>query len=175
MEKIKIAQIGTSAHSHGKFIFNSLKKQNDVFEIVGYCMPENEKEKFPMQFEMFNEYKELTIDEIINNKDITAVAIETEEIYLTKYAIMMAKAGKHIHMEKPGGKSLKEFKTLVNIVKENNLVFHLGYMYRFNPEISKLFKEVKDGDFGEIISIEAQMNCIHPKEMRDWLKVLPGA
>jgi len=31
------------------------------------------------------------------------LVIETEEIYLTKYALMVAEAGKHLHMEKPGG------------------------------------------------------------------------
>lgn len=57
MRKIKIAQIGTSANSHGNMIFNSLKKQNDIFEIVGYCMPENEEEKFPEHVKIFEEYK----------------------------------------------------------------------------------------------------------------------
>ena len=47
MKKIKIAQIGTSHNSHGSSIFNSLKKQSDLFEIVGYALPENEREKFP--------------------------------------------------------------------------------------------------------------------------------
>ena len=47
MRKIKIAQIGTSRNSHGNEIFNTLKKQSDIFEIVGYAFPENEKEKFP--------------------------------------------------------------------------------------------------------------------------------
>jgi hypothetical protein len=43
MRKIKIAQIGTSLYSHGSDIFKSLTKQKDVFEVIGYALPENEK------------------------------------------------------------------------------------------------------------------------------------
>ena len=47
MKKIRIAQIGTSKYSHGNEIFATLTKFPDVFEIVGYAMPEGEREKVP--------------------------------------------------------------------------------------------------------------------------------
>ena len=53
MKKIKIAQIGTSRFSHGVSIWRSLRKQSDVFEVVGYALPEGEREKFP---EWANDY-----------------------------------------------------------------------------------------------------------------------
>lgn len=43
MRKIRIAQIGTSFNSHGSDIFSCLKKQKDIFEVVGYAFPENER------------------------------------------------------------------------------------------------------------------------------------
>jgi hypothetical protein len=43
MEKIKVAQIGTSKNSHGNNIWDALKMMADVFEIVGYAFPENER------------------------------------------------------------------------------------------------------------------------------------
>ena len=49
MKKVKVAQIGTSKNSHGNHIWNSLLKQTDLFEVVGYAFPENEREKFPEQ------------------------------------------------------------------------------------------------------------------------------
>ena len=169
MRKIKIAQIGTSQNSHGNMIWSSLKKQSDIFEIVGFAMPENERDKFPNNMAGFEGYNELTVDEILNNPEIEAVAIETEEKYLTKYALMAAEKAKHIHMEKPGGTVLADFEKLFAIVKNNETVFHTGYMYRYNPYITELMTEIKNGELGEIISVEAQMNCVHPKELRDWL------
>lgn len=169
MRKIKIAQIGTSQNSHGNMIWSSLKKQSDIFEIVGFAMPENERDKFPNNMAGFEGYNELTVDEILNNPEIEAVAIETEEKYLTKYALMAAEKAKHIHMEKPGGTVLADFEKLIAIVKNNETVFHTGYMYRYNPYITELMTEIKNGELGEIISVEAQMNCVHSKELRDWL------
>ncbi|MBO7208770.1 MAG: Gfo/Idh/MocA family oxidoreductase [Clostridia bacterium] len=174
MNKIKVAQIGTSVNSHGNVIFNALKKNSDVFEIVGYALPENEREKFPQNMEMFEGYKELTVDEIVNNPEIDAVVIETEEIYLTKYAQIVANHKKHIHMEKPGGTDFAEFQKLIETVKGNNTVFHVGYMYRYNPYVKELKEQIKNGELGDIISVEAQMNCIHPKEVRQWLSTFKG-
>lgn len=174
MKKIKTAQIGTSKNSHGNHIFNSLKKNDDIFEIVGYVMPENEREKFPDHIKIFEGYKELTLEEVLNNPDIEAVTVETEEIYLTKYATLAAQHNKHIHMEKPGGTDLEAFENMIKASKESGKVFHTGYMYRYNPYITELKEQIKNGELGEIISVEAQMNCILPKEARQWLENFSG-
>ena len=175
MKKIKIAQIGMNGNSHGPDIFNTLKKFPEIFEIVGYVLPENERGRLDNnRMAAFEGYKELTLDEVLNNSEIEAVTIETDEIYTAKYALMAAKAGKHIHMEKPGGTSLAEFEELIAEVKKGGKVFHTGYMYRYNPYVIEILKKVKSGELGEIISVEAQMNCIHPKEKRQWLEAFPG-
>lgn len=174
MKKIKIAQIGTNTYSHANAIFGSLEKQSDIFEFVGYVFPENERERIPKKAKAFQDYKELTLEEVLNNPEIEAVAIETDEIYLTKYALLAAKAGKHIHMEKPGGVDLAAFEELIQTMKQTGKVFHTGYMYRYNPYIMDLLERIRGGELGEIISVEAQMNCIHNDAMRQWLKALPG-
>ncbi len=174
MRKVKIAQIGTSVNSHGNQIWSSLLKQKDIFEVVGYAFPENEREKFPDYAKAFSEYPEMTVEEILNDPEIEAVTIETEEIYLTKYAIMAARAGKHIHMEKPGGVSLSDFRELISVMKKTGKVFHTGYMYRYNPYVIDLLGRIEKGELGEILSVEAQMNCTHPKTNRQWLENFPG-
>jgi len=174
MKKIRIAQIGTSVNSHGHNIWGSLIKQDDIFEVVGYALPENEKEKFPTRADKFGEYREMTVEEILSDPTIEAVAVETEEIYLTKYALMVAKAGKHLHMEKPGGTDLSAFEELVATLRAKDLVFSTGYMYRFNPKISEMLDRAKKGEFGKIYSVEAHMNCTHTPEVRQWLENFPG-
>ena len=174
MRKVKIAQIGTSVNSHGNDIFNSLKRNSDIFEIVGVAFPENEREKFPERMVSFEGYKELTVEEILNDPEIEAVAVETEEVNLTKYALMAAEHKKHIHMEKPGGREPLDFEKLIQTVKRNKTVFHTGYMYRYNPYVMELKQQIKNGELGDIISVETQMNCIHPKEVREWLSNFPG-
>ncbi len=176
MKKIKVAQIGTSRYSHGNFIWGSLIKQRDIFDVAGYAFPEKEREKFPDIMDVFDGYREMTAEEILADPTIVAVTIETEERYLAKYALMAAKAGKHIHLEKPGFTDPADFEALVQVVKEKNLVLHLGYMYRYNPTLQALMARVKEGELGDVISVEAQMNGIYPPtaEARQWLSCLPG-
>ena len=174
MKKIKIAQIGTSKNSHGFQIWESLKKQSDIFEIVGYALPENEREKYPSKMKYFEGHREMTVEEILSAPEIEAVVVETEEIYLTKYALMVAKAGKHLHMEKPGGLVLSDFEELIRILKEKNLVFSTGYVYRFNPKIKEALQKIKSGELGKIYSVEAHMSCKHSPDIRKWLEVFPG-
>lgn len=174
MKKIKIAQIGTSENSHGSPIWCRLLRLSDDFEVVGYALPESEREKFPKQMKYFDGYREMTVDEILNDPEIEAVVVETEEIYLTKYARMVADAGKHLHMEKPGSPDLVAFRALVARLKEKKLAFSLGYMYRFNPSIREAIERVRRGELGEIYAVEAHMDCIHPVPVRKWLANFPG-
>jgi len=174
MKKIKIAQIGTSGNSHGSAIFKNLTEQSDVFEIVGYCLPENERELFPKRAKYFDGYREMTVEEILADPEIEAVTVETEEIYLTKYALMVAKAGKHLHMEKPGSPDLEGFEELIRTVKEKNIAFSMGYMYRFNPVFKQALERIRRGELGEIFSVEAHMDCFYPDKKRQWLSTFPG-
>lgn len=174
MKKIKVAQIGTSVNSHGNSIWKRLNRNDDLFEVVGYAFPENEREKFPGQMGLFEGHREMTVEEILNDPEIEAVAVETEEIYLTKYALMVAKAGKHLHMEKPGGVELADFEELIRILKEKHLAFSTGYMYRFNPKVQEALAKVRNGELGEIYSVEAHMNCTADIEVRQWLEYFPG-
>lgn len=171
---IKIAQIGLNTFSHSNEVLHGLKTMREHFDLVGYVLPENERERLSHKLYVLGDCKELTLDEVLNNPEIEAVSIETDEVNLTKYALMAARAGKHIHMEKPGGLSLSDFEELVSIMRKTGKVFHTGYMYRYNPYIKELLKQVKNGELGEIISVEAQMNCIHPATTRQWLESLPG-
>ena len=174
MRKIKIAQIGINTHSHSNEIFGSICKQSDIFEVVGFVLPENERKRIPHKLIALEKYKELSLDEVLNDPEIEAVTIETDEIYLTKYALLAAKAGKHIHMEKPGGVILADFEELISIIKNTGKVFHTGYMYRYNPFIQELMHKIECGELGKIISIEAQMSCSHPISTRQWLENLPA-
>ena len=174
MKKIRIAQIGINEYSHGRDIFNTLKALPDEYEIVGYALVEDEKEKFSHILSVFDGYPELTLDQILNDPTIEAVTVETEEIHLTKYARLAAEHGKHIHMEKPGGTCLVEFEKMLQAVEQGGKTFHVGYMYRYNPAVIDLLAKIKRGDLGKIICVEGSMDCRHPQKTRDWLKTFEG-
>ena len=180
MRKIKIAQIGTG-HDHAADAIQTLKllDKAGVYELVGYCIvPEDSGNTLANSYEtnkdFYKDVKQMSLEEILNFKGLEAVAIETEDRALTKYALMAAQKGFHIQMDKPGGIDGDEFDRLIDAVESKKLVLHTGYMYRYNPAVLKLKQDIADGKLGDIISVEAQMNCNHGIEKRNWLKAYPG-
>ena len=174
MRKIKIAQIGVNRYSHGGEVFYTLTQLPDIFEVVGYAFVEDEKETCQKHFDKFEGYREMTLDEILNDPTIEAVTVETDEIHLIKYAQMAAEHGKHIHMEKPGSQDLEAFEKLIDTIKKNGKTFHIGYMYRYNPYVSDVINRAKSGELGEIFSVEAHMSRTDKQEVREWLSSFKG-
>ena len=173
MEKVKIAVIGFG-HDHAVFILNSLRKQNSIFDVAGIYLPEEEERRFAHKLESVAEVPRLSLEQILNDPSIRAVAVESEEKRLTAFALAAAAHGKHIHLDKPGGPKPEEFEELVAACRAKHLILHMGYMYRYNPQIQKLVRDVKDGELGTVISVEAQMNCLHTPQKRQWLGGYPG-
>ncbi len=176
MKKIRVIQIGIG-HDHAMDVLDSMVAMSDVFEVVALGLPESEFADFKDKIKICKEKMGITavsVCEALKAENIDAAVIETEEENLCKFALLAAENGLHIHMDKPGCADALEFEQLIRALKEKNLVFSTGYMYRFNPEIMKVFEAVENGEFGEIYSIEAQMNCEQSLDKRKWLKKLPG-
>lgn len=174
MKKIRVAQIGLNRYSHGGDIFRTMKSMPDLFEIVGIAFVEDELETCRDQLWRVEGYPELTVEEILSDPTIDAVTVETDEIHLLKYAQMVADAGKHIHMEKPGSQCLADFERLIETVKRNKTVLHIGYMYRYNNYIANAIQKARAGEFGEVFSVEAHMSRWDNDVCREWLSTFKG-
>lgn len=178
MKKIKIAQIGTG-HDHAVCAYKTLNNMSEIFDFVGFAVvPEDyenvSRASYEGNKEQYDQSKLMTVEEILNYPDLDAVCIETEDRVLTKYSLLAAEKGLNIQMDKPGGVDDKDFDKLIDTVKEKNLVFGTGYMYRYNPAVLKIKEDIKKGKFGEIYAVEAQMNCYHLPDKREWLGNYPG-
>lgn len=169
MKKIKIAQIGT-AHDHALQNFNSLLRQTEIFDVVGYARVEQED---GFAFEHLKD-KEISLDALFSIPDLEAVTIETFDLSLVKYAQAAAEHGVHVFMDKPGSQSCEDFEKMLATLKRKGKVFSIGYMYRFNQGIQEALLEVRQGKFGEVYSVEAQMSCDHTIEKRRWLDKFQG-
>ena len=174
MRKIRIAQIGMNRYSHAPDVFDTLRRMPEIFEIVGYALVEDERETCAHKLHHFDGYPELTLEEILNDPTIEAVAVETDEIHLTKYAQMAVEHGKHVHMEKPGSQNLADFERLIETARRVGKTFHIGYMYRYNPFIADAIERAKNGEFGRIYSVEAHMSRTDEKETREWFGSFKG-
>ena len=171
MKKIKIGQIGIG-HNHGEAKMKAARKFPELFEIVGYA-EENERwiEKRGAN-KGYEGLPRMSVEEVIAKSD--AILVESDVWDLTKYAKMCVDAGKHMHMDKPASGTLEEYKYVLDTAKEKNLVVQLGYMYRYNPAVLECFEHIKNGDIGEIYSINAEMSTFHKPEYKKWLTNFGG-
>ena len=171
MKKIKIGQIGIG-HNHGEAKMKAARKFPELFEIVGYA-EENERwiEKRGAN-KGYEGLPRMSVEEVIARSD--AILVESDVWDLTKYARLCVDAGKHMHMDKPASGTLEEYKYVLDTAKEKNLVVQLGYMYRYNPAILQCFEHIKNGDIGEIYSINAEMSTFHKPEYKKWLTNFGG-
>ena len=174
MNRLKVIQIG-GEHDHAPAALDSLRRQSDIFDLVGYVIPEEDASgQFESTKAAYDGVRRMTLEEALATPGLQGAVIETSEKLLTKYARIAAEHGLSVQMDKPGGDVYDEYQSLMKYVRDRRLVFSLGYMYRYNPAVQKLFEIKNSGELGDIISVEAQMNCIHKPQKRDWLKQYRG-
>ena len=174
MKKLRVVQIGTE-HDHAGEAMMTLKRLPDLFELVGFCMPEEDTTcVFEKNRERYEGVPKLSLEEVFADRTLDAAVIETSDYLLTRYAKKALDAGLHVEMDKPGGMDQAEFEEMVDTAGRRGLALQLGYMYRFNPAILELYDRVARGELGEILYINAEMNCWHRAPKRQWLADYPG-
>ena len=75
----------------------------------------------------------LSRDQILNEKSIQVVAVESAVKDHSAHALLVLQAGKHVHVEKPPADDLNAFKSLVTEAEKRQLLLQVGYMWRYNP------------------------------------------
>jgi myo-inositol 2-dehydrogenase/D-chiro-inositol 1-dehydrogenase len=92
--------------------------------------------------------------DILANPAIEVVYISTTP-EPTHYPIARdcLRAGKHVLLEKPIALELWEADDLINISRQNNLKFTIGYSQRFNPKIAYAKKKIADGTLGKVVNV----------------------
>lgn len=152
----------THEHAFGKF--ETLKRLSDDFEIVGVV---DDRPRGTMRFLD----QRLDVEQIVRDgfrvlseerarelTDIDVVVIETANGDLMEIAALYASRGVPMHCDKPCGESLEPYRAILWACKARRLPFQIGYMYRGNPAIQWIGRQVQEGRLGEVRFIEADMN-----------------
>ncbi|MBQ9337995.1 MAG: Gfo/Idh/MocA family oxidoreductase [Lentisphaeria bacterium] len=176
MEKIKIIQIGI-CHEHAAGKFDSLKKLDDVFELVGY-VDERSFCKTPCRepaMKHYEGYRALTLEEALNCPGLQATAVEVPNNDLVRVAMMCAERGLPMHLDKPAGVDLPLYKQLLDLCQAKKLPFQMGYMFRGNPAFRFCIRAVREKLLGEVFEITADMNhCYGGDSYREYIGKFPG-
>jgi predicted dehydrogenase len=94
---------------------------------------------------------------LLTDKDVDAVVLSTPHSMHASQVIAAAKAGKHVFCEKPFTLTKKEADDAVAAVRKAGVTLALGYNRRFHPEMTKLRNQIRSGELGTILHVEATM------------------
>ena len=171
--KICIGQIGT-AHAHASGKMTSVRGLPDLYEVVGIAEPDSARWSGAEKASAYQGLKRVSEAELISDKSVAVVVVETAIEDSVGAAMRCLEAGKHIHLDKPGALQHVDFKRMRTLAAERDLTVQMGYMLRYNPAFEFLFHAVRSGWLGEITEIDAAMGKLADARTREAIKTLPG-
>ena len=109
---------------------------------------------FGNKYNIQNSYRFNTYDSLLECKEVDAVYIATINISHFDLIVKSINAGKNILCEKPMTVNFQEASKVFNLLKSNNLFFAEAMPYRFHPQTKVITDIIKQGEIGEIKSVE---------------------
>lgn len=155
MSKIKYGQIGVG-HAHASKI--TVYRQSPDFEVVGVVEPDEQLRRKAEHQPAYKDLRWMSREELLNVPGLQVVGVETRVRDLLDTAEVCVAAGKHIHLDKPAGESLPQFKRMLDDAARKHLLVQMGYMYRYNPAVVMLREFLKAGWLGEPFEIHTVMS-----------------
>ncbi len=155
--RIKLGQIGVG-HAHASKL--SVYRSSPDYEVVGIVEADPALKERAQNQPAFKDLPWMTEEQLLNLPGLQAVLVETRVRELLDKAETCIQAGKHIHLDKPAGESLPQFRRILESADRQKLLVQMGYMYRYNPAVVLLREFLKKGWLGEIFEIHTVMSKV---------------
>jgi predicted dehydrogenase len=140
----------------GKTLVESVQGTSDVIRFVAGASRTQSPD-----YTAFADTHQLTLhnsfDAVIKDPAVDAVVLATPHSLHSKQVIAAAEAGKHVFCEKPFALHGAEAQAAVDATVKAGVTLGLGYNRRFHPEMTKLRQQIRNGDLGVILHVEATM------------------
>ncbi len=169
--RIKIGQIGV-AHAHSTKL--AVYRRSPDYEVVGIVEPDAALAKRIETTPAFKGVPLLTREQLFNTPGLQAVLVETRVKELLDTAEACVSAGLNVHIDKPAGESLPQFKRILDAATKRKLLVQMGYMYRYNPGVVLLREALKAGWLGEVFEVHTVMSKVVDPASRKELAVFLG-
>src|SRR6202453_1355840 len=161
-DRIRLAQLGCGARSHGHVHMVKMASQQIPVETVAVCdiwsvarerRAAQVREAFHLDPQSFK-YSE----EMLAEKDIDGVMIATGDFQHAKLCAEVVRAGKDCYVEKPFANVLSEAKETRDAVKASKQVVQMGAQHRSEPYQLAVRDIIRSGRIGDIVHIEQEWN-----------------
>ena len=146
---ITLGIIGFGGIAKSSIHMGEIKNRKDCF--VKAVADVNVNEEAVKEFgipQWYNDYNELLAD-----PEIDAVLIATPHHLHEEQAVAAFRAGKHVLIEKPISRNLKEAQNIIDAAKKAGKIGMIGFCERFDPKHADMKNRVESGQLGEILSV----------------------
>lgn len=117
---------------------------------------DTDKKKLEEFAKDFNCSMETNWKKVVKKSNVDAIVISTPNKYLAPIAQAAILEGKHVLIEKPGARNLKDLQKIVIAYKQRKVVVHFGYNHRFHPAIIKAKEIIDSKSYGPLLFIRAR-------------------
>ncbi len=95
-------------------------------------------------------------NDVIKDPRIDMVIVSTSNDRLAEISLSAIKAGKHVLVEKPGGRNFKEIEDVIKLAQKNKAMVKVGFNLRYHPALMKAREIVDSGSLGELMFIRGR-------------------
>lgn len=163
--RIKIGQIGVG-HAHATKL--AAFRQSPDFEVVGIVESDAGLRERAKSQDVYRDLTWMTQEQLLNVSALQAVLVETRVRDLLPAAEACVAAGKHVHIDKPAGESLPQFRRILQSAEKQKLLVQMGYMYRYNPAVVLMRDFLQRGWLGDVFEVHTVMSkVVEPKSRRE--------
>jgi predicted dehydrogenase len=151
---IKAAMVGLGWW--GKTLVESVQGTSDTMQFVaGVARHQTDDLKqfaAAQQITLYDAYEKALAD-----PQVDAVVLATPHSLHTAQVIAAAHAKKHVFCEKPFALTKADAEAAVAATQRAKVTLGLGYNRRFHPEMTTLRQQIRSGELGTILHVEATM------------------
>src|ERR1700722_562517 len=97
----------------------------------------------------------VTVEELCANPAVEAVYVATPHQFHAQHAVLAARHGKHLLIEKPIALSLAECSSIIEAAKNAGVHLVVGHSHSFDAPVARLRALIESGDFGAVRMINA--------------------
>ena len=105
-----------------------------------------------------------SVDALLADPEVDVINICVPSGLHAKFAVMVAKAGKHIVVEKPLAITDEQLNDVVRAVQENGVKVTVIAQLRFNESVAKIKEAIDSGRLGKIYTADCRMRYYRSEE-----------
>jgi predicted dehydrogenase len=95
-------------------------------------------------------------EEVVASPAVDVVVVATPNAHLVQVAEAALRAGRHVLLEKPMGRSLAEAERLATAAAASGGVLKIGFNHRYHPGLAELLRVVASGRLGTLVHVLAR-------------------